>query len=69
MYPQNCDFVITHTIFVENEVPKEVEIPVYDSYSQIIIDIDDPNFYTDKHSFRVDITGIHDLFLLKNIIC
>ena len=59
-YSQNCDFLITRNIFDDNNVPKEVGIPVYDSYSQIIIDIDDPNFYTDKHTFRVDITGTDD---------
>ena len=59
-YSQNCDFVITRSIFDENENVKDVGIPVYDSYAQLVIDIDDPNFYTDKHTFRVDITGTDD---------
>ena len=59
-YSQNCDFVITRSILDDDGNSKDVGIPVYDSYAQLIIDIDDPNFYTDKHTFRVDITGTGD---------
>ena len=55
-FSQNCDFAISRTILDDKGNEQLDEIPVYDSYSQIIIDIDDDNFYTDKHSFKVDIT-------------
>ena len=55
-FSQNCDFAVSRTILDEKGQEKIDEIPVYDSYSQIIIDIDDDNFYTDEHSFKVDIT-------------
>jgi hypothetical protein len=54
-FSQNCYFNISRKILENN---KEIvdEVPVHDSYSQIVIDIDDPNLFTDKHSFKVDIT-------------
>ena len=54
-FSQNCNFNIFRTI-IENGKEVVDEVPVYDSYSQIVIDIDDPNLFTDKHSFKVDIT-------------
>ena len=54
-FSQNCNFNIFRAI-IENGKEVVDEVPVYDSYSQIVIDIDDPNLFTDKHSFKVDIT-------------
>ena len=54
-FSQNCNFDITRNIS-DNGIEKEDDVPVYDSYSQIVIDIDDPNLFTDKHSFKVHIT-------------
>ena len=55
-FSQNCEFSVSRTI-LENETSILIdELPIYDSYSQIIIDIDDPNFYTSKHNFKVNIT-------------
>ena len=59
-YSQNCDFVITRRVLDDEEVVKDVEVPVHDSYAQLIIDDSDPDFYTDKHTFRIDITGTGD---------
>ena len=54
-FSQNCHFNISRTIYDDDYNEQLEEVPVHDSYSQTIIDIDDTNFYTGKQRFKVNI--------------
>ena len=57
-YSENCQFIISRVIKKNEDGTTEEEyLPMYDSYSQLIIGETDPYYWSSTYTFKVDITA------------